>query len=226
VPLAAERLTDQDWNTASDEVLGRFILSLRTRGVRDQRLLTAIESVPRSHFLPLAYGGLLWEDISLPLPFGQETGRLSAKIDVLHALDIRPDHQVLEIGTGSGWQTGLLAHLCGAVASVERWGFLAHEASLRLRELGMRNAIVLHGDGESGLPAAAPFDRIVINAAVASVPASLVEQMADQALLVAPVLDESGQSVVRFCKRGGKLDSERLFAIDTTPLQSGISHPL
>ncbi len=162
---AAEELRGE-----GDEALGQFLISLRARGNRSQRLLEAVERAPRADFLPPEHVGFAYRDMSLPLPCGQETGRPLAVVAAVAALEIEPDHDVLEIGAGSGWQTALIAGLCRAVASVERWRLLAEAADRRLQRLGFDNAVVAHGDGTDGLPDAAPFDRIIVNAAAVEQP--------------------------------------------------------
>ena len=150
-------------SASNDNALATFLLMLRARGLRDVALLNAIERAPRERFLPLPYVGFAYQEIAVPLPCGQEVTAPLAVLDAILALRVRSESQVLEIGTGSGWQTAILAGVARAVVSVERFATLAEAADQRLAALGISNAVIAHGDGEGGLPAGAPFDRIIIN---------------------------------------------------------------
>ncbi len=221
--LAVERLLGaQD----GDQALGAFIIALRTRGYRNSRLLEAVERAPRAEFVAAEHVGFAYRDISLPLPCGQETGRPLAIIEAVAALELEPTHRVLEVGAGSGWQTALIATLSHAVASVERWRALAEAADARLQRFGFTNAMVAAEDGEGGLPDAAPFDRVILNAAVADVPRMLAAQLAEGGVLIAPVVESGGQSLKRFRKRRGRLSAERLGPANAPLLASGMGGSL
>jgi protein-L-isoaspartate(D-aspartate) O-methyltransferase len=218
VSSAAEELRSE-----GDEALGQFLIALRARGNRSQRLLEAVERAPRADFLPPEHVGFAYRDMSLPLPCGQETGRPLAVVAAVAALEIEPDHDVLEIGAGSGWQTALIAGLCRAVASVERWRLLAEAADRRLQRLGFDNAVVAHGDGTDGLPDAAPFDRIIVNAAAADQLEALVRQLRDGGLMLAPVLGPDGAALMRYRRAGRRLLAENLGPTDAPRLASGLA---
>jgi protein-L-isoaspartate(D-aspartate) O-methyltransferase len=231
VSSAAERWLDQDGALAdqrsvAETALGQFLLAMRTRGMRDQRVLRAVEQAARGHFIPLGYADFAYRDINLPLPCGQETGPAHMIVQAVVALEVGADHQVLEIGTGSGWQTALLAELGGAVASIERWYALAQQAGARLREAGVRNAVVIHADGLLGLPEGAPYDRIILNGAVRAVPAAIENQLAPSGILVAPVISGTGQMLTRYRKTGGELHAEALAPCGFPRLQEGVSASL
>jgi protein-L-isoaspartate(D-aspartate) O-methyltransferase len=223
VSLAVERLIGA---RDGDEALSEFIIALRTRGYRGSRLLEAVERAPRTEFVAAEHVGFAYRDISLPLSCGQETGRPLAIVEAVAALELEAGHRVLEVGTGSGWQTALIATLSSAVASVERWRPLADAADARLQRLRFANVVVAAEDGEGGLPEAAPFDRIILNAAVVEIPRLIAAQLADDGVLIAPVLDGDGQSLTRFRKRRGKLSSERLGPANAPLLTSGMGGSL
>jgi protein-L-isoaspartate(D-aspartate) O-methyltransferase len=216
---AAERMSGE-----GDEALGQFLIALRARGFRSQRLMEAVERAPRGEFVRPAHVGFAYQDISLPLPFGQETGRPFAIIAAVVALELEPHHTVLEVGTGSGWQTALVAGQVKAVASVERWRALADAADRRLARLGFVNAVVAHDDGRTGLSAAAPFDRIIINAAVTSVPEALVAQLKEAGIVVAPVSGPEGVTLTRFRVSRGRLQAEPVGPTIAAPLASGVAN--
>jgi protein-L-isoaspartate(D-aspartate) O-methyltransferase len=204
VSSVAEQNTgwSRSMENGSHEALGAFLLMLRARGFRDSALLNAIERAPRNEFLPLPYMGFAFQDMAIPLDCGQEASSPLSIIEAISALQVQPDHHVLEIGTGSGWQTAVLAGLCEAIVSVERYRTLADDADRRMQKLGLTNAVVAHGDGEGGMPAAAPFQRIIINAAVDGISPIIAAQLADDGLLIAPLISEQGQRLTRFRKRG------------------------
>jgi len=177
--------------------LGGFLLALRARGLRDGRLLTAIENAPRAAFLPPDLAGYAYKDMSLPIACGQEATSPFVIADAVNLLDVAPRHRVLEVGAGSGWQTAILAGLARAVASLERFRALADGAERRLADLGVANAVVVHGDGAEGLPDGAPFDRIIVNGALDAAPNALMEQLAPDGALLIPLAKADGQFLHR-----------------------------
>jgi protein-L-isoaspartate(D-aspartate) O-methyltransferase len=206
----------------SDEALGHFIIGLRTRGYRSSRLLEAVERAPRAEFVAREHIAFAYKDMSLPLPCGQETGRPLAVIEAVSALKLERGNHVLEIGTGSGWQTALIACLSGAVASVERWLALAEAADARLVRFGLANAVVVHGDGAGGVEDAGPFDRIIYNAAVTRVPESVAAQLAPGGVILAPIAAGAGRRLMRFAKQpDGDLAAEDIGPSEAPLLASG-----
>jgi protein-L-isoaspartate(D-aspartate) O-methyltransferase len=215
---AAERIAGE-----GDEALGQFLITLRARGFRAQRLMEAIERAPRTEFVRSEHVGFAYHDMSLPLPFGQETGRPLAIVGAVAALELEPHHAVLEVGTGSGWQTALITGLAKAVASVERWRALADAADQRLQRLGFANAVVAHGDGHDGLSAAAPFDRVIINGVVTGVPQQLAGQLREAGVVIAPVAGSDGVILTRFRHARGRFSAEGLSPVAGLKLASGIA---
>jgi protein-L-isoaspartate(D-aspartate) O-methyltransferase len=213
-------------SASSDSALATFLLMLRAKGLRDAAMLNAVERAPRERFLPLPYVGFAYQEIAVPLPCGQEATAPLAVLDAILALRVKPDSQVLEIGTGSGWQTAILAGVAQAVASVERFASLAEAADQRLTALGIGNAVIAHGDGEGGLPAGAPFDRIIINAAVDTIPPILAAQLAEGGILVAAIREADEAYLTRFTKMDGELVAERLGRSRLPSLAAGIASVL
>jgi len=160
---------------------------LRARGIRDERVLEAMARVPRHEFVPLAYRDEAYEDHPLPIGGGQTISQPFVVAAMLEALALRPEDVVLEVGTGSGYETAVLAELVRTAYSIERIASLAERARAVLERLGYSNVTVVHGDGSLGLPEAAPFDAIVVSAAAPQVPASLMDQLRDGGRLVIPV---------------------------------------
>jgi len=178
--------------------------------VRDPRLLEAIGAVPRAQFVPPELAERAYDDSPLPIPRGQVTTQPSLVAQMVEALQLSPEDRVLEIGTGLGWQTALLARVADEVWSVERWEDIARAARTHLERHGVENATVVVGDGSGGLAEHAPYDAILVAAAFPHVPAPLADQLADGGRLVQPIGLGGADEVVLFEKRAGILERRRL----------------
>jgi len=187
-----------------------LVATSRTHGVRDPRLLEAIAAVPRAQFVPPDLAAHAYQDAPLPIPHGQVTTQPSLVTQMVEALELSSSDRVLEIGTGFGWQTAVLARLAGEVWSVERWEDIARTARMHLERHGVDNATVVVGDGSAGLAEHAPYDAILVAAAFPQVPAPLVEQLAEGGRLVQPIGLGGADEVVLFAKRVGVLERRRL----------------
>jgi protein-L-isoaspartate(D-aspartate) O-methyltransferase len=174
-------------------------------GVRDRRVLAALRTVDRAHFVPIELAPRAYCDEPLPIPRDQVTTQPSLVARMLAALSLRGDETVLEIGTGYGFQTALLAELSRFVWSVERWPELAATARRNLAQHGATNTAVIVGDGSGGLTRQAPFDAIVVSAAFTSVPAPFAEQLAGGGRLVQPLGPGGREEVVLFESEDGTL---------------------
>jgi protein-L-isoaspartate(D-aspartate) O-methyltransferase len=183
------------------------VRAARRGGVRDERLLAAIEAVPRAGFVPQDQAPDAYADSPLPIPHGQVTTQPSLVAAMVEALELRGGERVLEIGTGYGWQTALLAELAREVFSIERFSDLADTARMALA--GRENVHVVVGDGSEGLPEQAPFDAILVAAAYPSVPDPLAGQLAEGGRLVQPLGPGGAEDVVLFEKRDGELHAVR-----------------
>jgi protein-L-isoaspartate(D-aspartate) O-methyltransferase len=182
---------------------------IRAQGIRDPRLLVAIRTVPRAEFVPPELSGRAFVDEPLPIGRDQVTTQPSLVARMVEALELRGFERVLEVGTGFGWQTALLARLAARVWSVERWPDIAEAARQRLGRSGATNVSVVIGDGSEGLPEQAPYDAVLVSAAFPSVPSTLVAQLADGGRLVQPLGKGGDEDVVLFEKRGDDLTRER-----------------
>jgi protein-L-isoaspartate(D-aspartate) O-methyltransferase len=160
---------------------------LRARGITDQRVLDAMARVPRHEFAPEALRDQAYEDHPLPIGEGQTISQPYIVALMLDALSLLPSDRILEVGTGSGYLTALLAELAGQVVSIERHATLAETAGSVLTRLGYRNVKVIVGDGSWGFPQGAPYDAIIVSAAAAEVPSALVEQLAQGGRMIIPV---------------------------------------
>jgi protein-L-isoaspartate(D-aspartate) O-methyltransferase len=186
-----------------------LLATLRAEGVRAPRLLEAVRAVPRAEFVPPNAVGLAYHDAPLRIPHDQVTTQPSLVAKMVDALGLTGTERVLEIGTGYGWQTALLARLAREVWSVERWPDLAETARENLAGHGAENATVVVGDGSEGLAEQSPFDAILVSAAFTSVPEPLTEQLAVGGRLVQPIGPGGAEEVVLFERRSEGLVKRR-----------------
>jgi protein-L-isoaspartate(D-aspartate) O-methyltransferase len=186
---------------------------VRAEGITDLRLLAAIRDVPRAEFAPPALAGRANVDEPLPIGHGQVTTQPSLVARMVEALALGGRDRVLEIGTGSGWQTALLARLAALVWSLERFPDLAADARTRLERVGARNVQVVVGDGSEGLPEHAPYEAILVSAAYPSVPAPFAPQLAEGGRLVQPLGHGGADEVVLFRKHGDRLVRQRTLTL-------------
>ena len=214
---------------AADDI-GRmeFQLALRRRGISDQSVLRAMDEVPREYFVAAGLVESAYADQALPIACGQTISQPYVVAYMTEQLELEPQHRVLEIGTGSGYQAAILARLAREVVSIERYRTLADAARERLKTLGFANVIVRAGDGTAGAPDLAPFDRIMVTAAAEEVPTALVAQLAADGKMVAPVGPRNGpQYIVKLAKQhNGELTREDLIAVRFVPLLPGQAREL
>lgn len=190
----------------TQEDLAQAVLSA---GVADVRLMRALREVPRAGFVPEPQAGRAYEDVPIPIPHDQVTTQPSLSARMIEALELAGAEEVLEVGTGHGFQTALLARLARAVWSVERWADLAEAARESLAAHGAGNAQVVVGDGSEGLREHAPYDAIIVSAAFPEVPGPLADQLGPRGRLVQPIGPGGAEEVVLFEKRGGALSRRR-----------------
>ena len=193
-------------------------LQLRGRGIRDPRVLAAMQRVPRHEFLPPELQREAYEDRPLPIGYGQTVSQPYIVAAMLEALELQPSDRVLEVGTGSGYQTALLAELAGKVYSIERHPPLAEQAREALARLGYTRVEVVVGDGTEGLAGAAPFDAILVSAAAPKLPPPLLEQLAEGGRMIVPVGFSAGQELELVRKEHGQPRITRLDACRFVPL--------
>ncbi len=201
----------------------RLVERLRAEGIRDLRVLERVRNVPRHIFVDEALASRAYEDTALPIGHGQTISQPYIVARITEALlQGGPLESVLEIGTGSGYQTAILAPLVRRVYTVERIAGLLEHARQRFRELKIRNVITKHVDGGLGLPEYAPFDGIIVTAAPAGMPLELVAQLRIGGRLVLPVGPREEQVLVRVTRTEGGYDKELLERVSFVPLLSGV----
>lgn len=179
-------------------------LQLRQRGVADERVLAAMSRVPRHEFASARYRDQAYQDHPLPIGEGQTISQPYMVALMLEALRLSPTDKVLEVGTGSGYVTALLAELARDVVSIERHPALTERARLVLSELGYSNVTIITGDGTRGYSAAAPYDSIIVSAAASQLPRDLLEQLTDGGRMIIPVGRDETQQLQLVEKRDGQ----------------------
>jgi protein-L-isoaspartate(D-aspartate) O-methyltransferase len=191
---------------------------LRARGLRDERVLAAMGRVPREAFIPDEIADDAYLDCALPIDCNQTISQPIIVAMMTEALQLTGDEKVLEIGTGSGYQTAILAELAKAVFSIERHSDLARQAETRLKNLGYKNVFIRTGDGSLGWLDEAPFDRIIVTAAAGECPPALWDQLKEGGILVGPFGPASEQTLSEMHKIGGQPQSHILTGCRFVPL--------
>jgi protein-L-isoaspartate(D-aspartate) O-methyltransferase len=188
-------------------------------GIRDERVLAAVRSVPRELFVPEAHRSLAYADSPLPIGLGQTISQPYVVAVMTESLEVKNTHRVLEIGTGSGYQAAILSGLAGEIFSIELEPELALAAKERLHRLGYSNVVVKQGDGYEGWAEKAPFDRIIVTAAPPEVPKKLIEQLKPGGRLIAPV--GTGAQWLEIVDKAldGRLTKRRTLAVRFVPMR-------
>jgi protein-L-isoaspartate(D-aspartate) O-methyltransferase len=213
---------------ADDVERMEFQLALRRRGISDQAVLRAMEDVPRQNFVAPGLVDSAYADQALPIECGQTISQPFVVAYMTEQLEVAPQHRVLEIGTGSGYQAAVLSRLARVVVTVERYRTLADTARERLRALGCANVTVRIGDGMAGAPELAPFDRIMVTAAAEDIPDALAAQLTETGKMVLPVGPRhDAQYLIKLTKHPhGELTREQLIAVRFVPLLPGQAREL
>ncbi|MGL9769181.1 MAG: protein-L-isoaspartate(D-aspartate) O-methyltransferase [Sodalis sp. (in: enterobacteria)] len=197
-----------------------LLTQLRQQGIRDERLLQAMEVVPRERFVDEAFEHKAYDNTALPIGLGQTISQPYIVARMTELLALKPESRVLEIGTGTGYQTTILAHLVKHVCSVERIKKLQWQAKRRLKLLDLHNISTRHGDGWQGWPSRGPFDAIIVTAAPPEIPKALMAQLDDGGVMVLPVGKEQ-QHLTRIQYKGGEFVVNTVEAVRFVPLVKG-----
>lgn len=202
----------------------RFLFALRSKGVTEARVLSAMERVDRGAFVRGLFAERAYEDMPLPIACGQTISQPSVVGLMTQALCLGPRDTVLEIGTGSGYQAAILSLLCRRVYTVDRHRRLVREATEVFATLGLPNIVSLAADGSRGLPDQAPFDRIIVTAAAEDPPGPLLSQLKIGGIMVLPVgQSDTVQSLIRVTRHEGGFEYEELRPVRFVPLVEGMA---
>jgi len=205
----------------------QFLLDLRRRGIMDAAVLRAMEEVPREKFVMPSHVQSAFADRAMPIPCGQTISQPYVVAYMTEQLAVAPHHNVLEVGTGSGYQAAILSRLAAKVTTIERYRTLAEAARARLAELGYANVEVIVGDGMAGAPDRAPFDRIIVTAAAEDIPEVLTDQLAEGGIMILPLGPHHlNQSLVRLTRTKAGIERSDLIAVRFVPLLPGQAREL
>ncbi len=210
--------------TSGAERKMQFLFALRSRGVTDTAVLTAMETIDRGAFVRGLFASRAYEDTPLPIACGQTISQPSVVGLMTQALEVSPRDKVLEVGTGSGYQAAILSQLARRVYTVDRHSRLVREARAVFDELGLTNITAFTSDGSFGLPDQAPFDRIIVTAAAEDPPGPLLAQLKIGGIMVLPVgQSDTVQSLIRVRRTETGLDYDELRPVRFVPLVEGVA---
>jgi protein-L-isoaspartate(D-aspartate) O-methyltransferase len=201
----------------------QFLYTLRSKGVTDKRVLSAMEAIDRGPFVRGIFAARAYEDMPLPIACGQTISQPSVVGLMTQALHISPRDKVLEVGTGSGYQAAILSRLARRVYTVDRHSRLVREARALFDDMGLANITAITADGSFGLPDQAPFDRILVTAAAEDPPSTLLEQLKEGGIMVIPVgQSDAVQHLIVVHKTAQGYDYEELRQVRFVPLLEGL----
>ena len=204
-----------------------FLLTLRRRGISDKAVLRAMDEVPREYFVETGFVSSAYADQALPIACGQTISQPYVVAFMTEQLNVISTHRVLEIGTGSGYQAAILSRLAREVVTIERYRTLADQARERIKALGYDNVEVVAGDGFSGVPERAPFDRIIVTAAAETIPDALMPQLADDGIMILPLGSHEGsQHIIKLTKSQTGTRQENLIPVRFAPMLPGQAQEL
>ncbi|MCK0166942.1 protein-L-isoaspartate(D-aspartate) O-methyltransferase [Jannaschia sp. S6380] len=203
----------------------RLLVALRSRGVTNMRVLTAMEQVDRARFVSPTFAARAFEDVPLPVASGQTISQPSVVGLMTQALDPQPRDKVLEVGTGTGYQAAILSKLARRVYTVERHRALTRLARVNHAALGLTNITQITGDGSHGLEEQAPFDRILVTAAAEDTPGPLLAQLRIGGSMVLPVgVSDHVQTLIKVTRTADGYEYDELSPVRFVPLVEGVEH--
>ncbi len=209
--------------TSEAERKMQFLFALRSKGVTDSRVLSAMEKIDRAHFIRNLFADRAYEDMPLPIGAGQTISQPSVVGIMTQALDVQPRDKVLEVGTGSGYQAAILSQLARRVYTVDRHRRLVAEAKAIFERLDLVNITPITADGSFGLPDQAPFDRILVTAAAEDAPGPLLAQLRIGGIMVLPVgQSDAVQSLIRVHRTETGFEYDELRPVRFVPLVEGL----
>jgi len=215
---------DFDKQREKGEAYISLFMRLRAKGVEDMRLFAALEQTPRAAFIDPKYRRQALDNGAFPLECGEYIERLDEQAQLIAALNLEPKHRVLEVGSGSGFTAALLGRLALRVTGLERYKMLADGARLQCRRLGLSNVVIRHADALAEPRGSGPYDRIIVWPAVAAEPAQLIDLLAGNGVLLAPIGPaEEQQTIIRYAKTGSRFETRELFKVRYGPICEGLA---
>lgn len=209
---------------AGDATKAKLVMDLRAKGIRDMRVLEALETTPRDVFVSDSFADQAYLDQSLPIACGQTISQPFVVAFMTEQLGLDDRSIVLEIGTGSGYQAAVLSKLCRRVFTIERYRTLSKQAQARFEKLRLRNITALIADGYKGWPQQAPFHHIIVTAAAPEVPEILASQLSDGGVMIVPVDEGRGnQALLRVERHGDNFRQSKLLTVRFVPMVEGIA---
>lgn len=209
------------------EGFAALVLRLRAEGISDLDLLTAVEQTPRSQFVPPQLTAEAYSSRTVPIDCGAFMEGADLAVRLLHKLQVKPGHRVLEIGTGSGFTAAVMGRIAERVLSVERFRTLVTAAQARMEDLGLRNVIIRQADGSNGMPGEGTFDRILVTTAFTALPRFYADQLTHGGSMIAPLMvDEDNCMMMRLTKTGSRFEREDLFRAPYLPIVPHIAAAL
>tara|TARA_B100001123_G_C14896483_1_gene862031 strand:- start:80 stop:709 length:630 start_codon:yes stop_codon:yes gene_type:complete len=200
----------------------RLILELRELGISNNKVLSAIEKIPRENFIPSAFRNQSYENIALPIGEEQTISQPLIVALMTDALEIDKSNKVLEIGTGTGYQTSILSLLSRRVYTIERIKKLLINAEINFNKLKLSNIVTKHADGNLGWKEQIPFDRIIFTAATKNISKLMLDHIKENSIIVAPIISDSIQVLTKFVKKNNKLHEKKISDVLFVPNISGV----
>jgi len=198
-----------------------LIMQLRSQSITDKSILSAVEKVPREEFVPESLRQHAYENASLPIAGNQTISQPYVVATMTQALSLKQSDRVLEIGTGSGYQTAILSFLARRIYTVERIRPLLVSAENKLKALKISNVLFRHADGHLGWPEAAPFEKIIVTCQITKIPEKLKSQLKDGGILIAPVGEAGKEMLVKLTREGDEFTMSELMAVRFVPMVAG-----
>ncbi|MBX4940915.1 protein-L-isoaspartate(D-aspartate) O-methyltransferase [Rhizobium binae] len=204
---------------AEKEGFAALVLRLRSEGISDLDLLTAVEQTQRSLFVPAQFSDDAYSSRTIPIECGSFLEGIDFAVRILHHLKLKPGQRVLEIGTGSGFTAAVMGRLAERVLSIDRYKTLTSAAQRRMESLGLRNVVIRHADGSAGMQGEGTFDRILVTAAFNAMPRFYTDQLVSGGSMIAPLMiSENECRMVRLTKTGSRFEREELFEAPYLPI--------
>ena len=200
----------------------RLILELRESGITDSKVLSAIEKIPREIFIPDNFRNQAYENIALSIGSDQTISQPYIVALMTQSLDLKKNHKVLELGTGSGYQCCIISQLVRRVYTIERIQSLLSSAEAKFKKLKLTNIVSKHGDGNLGWLEQNPFDRIIFTAATKNISKTILNHIKDNGIIIAPIIEDTKQVLKKFTKKNNKIIVKNICNVQFVPNLSGI----